>query len=123
MAQKRVLLLGLDPALVNFSPARGLNTDTVRAAGNDAAARLSDMGHEVHQCLLDPAAADESAAVTALTQNTFDCIMIGAGLRALPEHTALFERVINAIHQHAPSAKLCFNTHPSDTVDAVLRWL
>jgi hypothetical protein len=123
MAQKRILLLGLDPALVNFSPTRGLNADTVKAAGNDASARLSEMGYEVHQCLLDPATSDESAALTALSQNTFDCIMIGAGLRAVPEHTVLFERVINAIHLHAPSAKLCFNTHPSDTVDAVLRWL
>jgi hypothetical protein len=47
---------------------------------------------------------------------------IGAGIRALPEHTLLFERIINAVYQHAPAARLCFNTNPNDTVEAVQRW-
>jgi hypothetical protein len=123
MSAKRVLLIGLDPALVDFRPAPGLNADKVRAAGDDARARLGALGCEVHQCLLEPGTTDESAVLTVLSQSTFDCVMIGAGLRAALEETALFERVINAVHQHAPSAKLCFNSHPSDTVDAVLRWL
>jgi hypothetical protein len=49
--------------------------------------------------------------------------MIGAGLRGLVENIILFERVMNVIHQDAPLAKLCFNTQPSDTVEAVLRWV
>src|SRR3974377_2398908 len=35
----------------------------------------------------------------------------------------LFEKLINVVHKHAPQAKLCFNTLPSDTAAAVKRWL
>jgi hypothetical protein len=123
MPAKRVLLIGLDPTLVDFSSAPELNAERVRAAGDDARTRLGAIGCEVHQCLLEPGTTDESAVLTALSQSTFDCVMIGAGLRAALEETTLFERVINAIHQNAPSAKLCFNSHPNNTVEAVQRWL
>src|SRR5262245_59468321 len=39
------------------------------------------------------------------------------------KHFLLFEKLINVIHEHAPQAKICFNTLPSDTADAVKRWL
>lgn len=30
---------------------------------------------------------------------------------------------MNTIHQKAPpSSKICFNTNPADTVEAILRW-
>jgi hypothetical protein len=31
--------------------------------------------------------------------------------------------LINVVHQHAPHAKLCFNTLPGDTAAAVKRWV
>jgi hypothetical protein len=31
----------------------------------------------------------------------------------------LFEKLINMVHEHAPQAKLCFNTKPSGTAQAV----
>jgi hypothetical protein len=49
--------------------------------------------------------------------------MIGAGVRANPSNLLLFEKLINVVHEHAPQAKICFNTVPSDTADAVKRWL
>jgi uncharacterized protein (TIGR03067 family) len=75
----------------------------------------------VRTCLIDLGATAEAVVGKELSENTFDCIMIGAGLRVLPEHTVLFEKVINLIHQNAPAAKLCFNTHPSNTPNAVQR--
>ena len=45
-----------------------------------------------------------------------------APYRHAPQHTLLFERVINAVHRHAPAAALCFNTNPNDTAEAVRRW-
>ena len=122
MTTKRVLLVGIDPALIDFSPSSGRNAEQVRVAGNDAQQRLTALGYEVHQCLVDLGATAEAAVLTALSQHTFDCIMIGAALRALPQHTRLFETIINAVHQNAPIAKLCFNSSPSDTVEAVQRW-
>ena len=122
MAPKRVLLIGIDPNLVDFSRSSGRNAGQVTAAGNIAQERLGALGYEVQNCLVDLGATAEAVVVQALSQQTFDCILIGAGIRALPEHTSLFERIINAVHQYAPSAKLCFNTNPNDTVEAVLRW-
>lgn len=122
MAQKQVLLIGIDPAFVNFSRTSGRTAEQVSAAGNSAQERLGALGYVVQNCLVDLGATAEAVVLQALAQQTFDCILIGAGIRALPENTALFEKIINAVHQHAPAAKLCFNTNPNDTVEAVLRW-
>ena len=54
----------------------------------------------------------------------YDCIMIGAGLRIVPPYFLLFEKLIKVIRRHAlASTKLCFNTNPMDTADAVQRWV
>ena len=50
-------------------------------------------------------------------------MLIGAGIRVLPANFTLFERLINVVHEGAPGAKLCFNTNPNDTQEAVLRWI
>jgi hypothetical protein len=122
MLQKRVLLIGIDPALVEFSRSGGRTAEQVTAAGGAAQEQLSAQGYAVQQCLVDLGATAEAVVVKALAEHTFDVILIGAGIRALPQHTLLFERIINVVHQRAPSAKLCFNTNPNDTVEAVLRW-
>ena len=49
--------------------------------------------------------------------------MIGAGVRTLEPLFLLFEKLINAAHQKAPQVKLCFNSAPDDTAEAVQRWL
>ncbi|MGH2583283.1 MAG: hypothetical protein ACRDJE_00035 [Dehalococcoidia bacterium] len=123
MAQKRVLLIGIDPALVDFSPVRGLDAERVRAAGDEATAALEALGHEVQTCVVGRGETAESVVRETLSQQPYDCVMIGAGLRARIEETLVFERVMNVVHEQAPSAKLCFNTHPATTAEAVLRWL
>lgn len=47
----------------------------------------------------------------------------GAGIRTIPAHFLLFEQILNLVHEHAPGARLCFNTTPATTRDAVLRWV
>lgn len=123
MTKKRILMVGLNPSLVNFAAGSSLNAESVRAAGGAATERLRALGHEVQDCLFDPGTQSEQPLVNLLSRSPFDCIMIGAGLRALPEHTILFEKVINTIHRHAPSASICFNTNPGNTAEAVLRWI
>jgi hypothetical protein len=63
-------------------------------------------------------------AVTArhLGSRSFDCVVIGAGLRA-PPHVLLFGKLINRVHAQAPRAKICFDTTPADTAEAVQRWV
>jgi hypothetical protein len=65
----------------------------------------------------------ETLVQSQLKQRRFDCILIGAGVRANPSNLMLFEKLINVVHEHAPQAKICFNTLPSDTAAAVKRWL
>jgi hypothetical protein len=56
-------------------------------------------------------------------ERRYDCILIGAGIRLIAQNTPLFEKLVNVVHEHAPQAKLCFNTRPDDTAAAVQRWV
>jgi hypothetical protein len=126
MAKKKVLLIGIDPKFIdpNLSTATGWDANRVRAAAQDTNKRLMDLGYDVQGCLVDLGETAESVVSDTLSREKFDCIMVGAGIRALPQHTLLFEKIINTIHQKAPSSsKICFNTNPGDTVEAVLRWM
>jgi malate/lactate dehydrogenase len=58
-----------------------------------------------------------------LQKRPFDCVLIGAGIRKVDTNFNLFENMINAVHEYAPKAKICFNTNPMDTVQSVQRWL
>ena len=126
MAKKKVLLIGIDPKLIDSSLATttGWDTNRVRAAAQDINKRLMELGYEVQSCLIDPKDTSQGIILDTRSKEKFDCIMVGAGVRTLPQHTVLFEKIINTIHQKAPpTSKICFNTNPSDTVEAVLRWI
>ena len=126
MAKKKVLLLGIDSKLIdpNISTATGWDANRVRAAAQDANKRLVELGYELQSCLLDPTGTDESVVLDTLSREKFDCIMVGAGVRVLSQNTILFEKIMNTIHQKArPSSKICFNTNPADTAEAILRWV
>lgn len=126
MAKKKVLLIGIDPKLIdpNLSTATGWDANRVRAAAQDANKRLVELGYELQSCLLDPRGTDESVVSDTLSREKFDCIMVGAGVRVLSQNTILFEKIMNTIHQKAPpSSKICFNTNPADAVEAILRWV
>lgn len=126
MAKKKVLLIGIDPKLIdpNLSTATGWDANRVRAAAQDANKRLVELGYELQSCLLDPRGTDESVVSDTLSREKFDCIMVGAGVRVLSQNTILFEKIMNTIHQKAPpSSKICFNSNPADTVEAILRWV
>jgi hypothetical protein len=85
--------------------------------------RVRDDGYEVIPCLIDLGATAEQVTAAALASRRFDCVMIGAGLRQPPEHLQLFETILNLVHHRAPTASICFNSNPADTIDAVRRWV
>jgi hypothetical protein len=58
-----------------------------------------------------------------LKSASYDCVVIGGGLRLPPKSLFLFETVVNAVHRAAPNAAIAFNTRPEDTADAAARWL
>lgn len=124
--KKSVLVIGLDPALIDFSQpgyAPGMDATKVLAGLKSSENELTRLGYSVQMCLTDFGATAEAVVQSQLKQKRFDCVLIGAGVRAVPSNFLLFEKLINVVHEHAPQAKLCFNTIPSDTVEAVKRWL
>ena len=112
MARKKVLLIGIDPKLIdpNLSTATGWDANRVRAAAQDANKRLVELGYKLQSCL-DPRGTDESVVSDTLSREKFDSIMVGVGVRVLSQNTIVFEKIMNTIHQKAPpSSKICFNT-------------
>ena len=123
---KGVLVIGLDPALIDFSQpgyAPGMDATKVLAGLKSSEEELTRLGYSAQMCLTDFGETAEAVLQSRLKQKRFDCILIGAGVRANPSNFMLFEKLINVVHEHAPQAKLCFNTMPSDTAAAVQRWL
>jgi hypothetical protein len=126
MSSKSVLVIGLDPYLIDFTQPGyppDMNAMKVMAGLKSSEDELTTLGYSVQSCLTDFGETAEAVLQNALKQKSFDCICIGAGVRAVPSNLILFEKLINVVHQHAPQAKICFNTMPGDTAAAVKRWI
>lgn len=122
----RVLVVGLDPAVVDYSrtPVPGLTAEILTATLEAERAKLTALGYEVRMLHIDTGGTAEAVTRDALAQGSYDCIVIGAGVRLAPQHFLLFEKIVNVVHAAAPAtARICFNTRPDDTADAVLRWV
>lgn len=123
---KRVLLLGYDPATVDFSdPALppGMSVEKVHAGVEAALKQFAARGWEGDVCYIRP---DETAGPSVerqLASASYDCVVIGAGVRLPPRRLAIFETVINTVRKSAPGAAIAFNTRPDDSADAAARWL
>ena len=123
---KSVLVVGLDPTLIDFSDpgyAPGMNADKVFAGMKSSENELTGLGYSVEYCLTDFGETAEAVVQSHLLKKPWDCVMIGAGVRANPSNFLLFEKLVNVVHEHAPQAKICFNRGPADTAEAVKRWL
>ena len=122
----RILLVGYDPDAVDFSdPALppGMTAEKIRAGIAAALKQFAARGWEADAGFIGP---DETAGPTVerlLASTSYDCVVIGAGVRLPPRRVAVFEAVINAVHKAAPGAAIAFNTTPEDSADAAARWL
>ncbi len=124
--KKTVLVVGLDPSLIDFSKpgyAPGMNATKVMAGLKTSEDELTGLGYGVQTCLTDFGETAEAVLQVRLAQTRFNCVLIGAGVRVNPSNFILFEKLINVVHEHAPQAKICFNQLPGDTAEAVKRWL
>lgn len=122
----RIALIGYDPAAVDFTdPALppGMSVEKVHAGIEVAMKQFASHGWEADLCFIKP---DESAGPAVerhLASQSYDCVVIGAGVRLPPRHLAVFEAVINAVHKAAPGARIAFNTRPDDSAEAAARCL
>ena len=123
---KRVLLVGLDPATVDFSDPvlpPDMTAEKIHSGVKIALADMSGRGWVAENCYINP---DETAVSTVerrLAAARYDWVVVGAGVRLPPSRLALFEAVVNAIHRAAPQAAIAFNTRPEDTGTAAARWI
>ena len=123
MAGKKVLLIGLDPKVVDYTKWPGLTAEKLKAGSKAGIATLASKGYDASTCFIDHGETAEATVTDALSTTRYECILIGAGVRVDPAEFLLFERLINVILRHAPSARVCFNTGPGDTVEAIERWV
>ncbi|MFJ3584380.1 hypothetical protein ACIPPS_19420 [Streptomyces sp. NPDC090127] len=120
----KVLSIGLHPRALDFSKLPGLDMDAFTARLQAGHAALEAAGIEVVACLID---ADPDGAEAAVREElrgaSFGLAMIGGGVRMMPEHTLLFERLVNVLTESVPGIRLCFNSSPETTIDALRRWI
>ena len=122
----RVLLIGLLPETVDYSdPALppGMNAKKIQAGIEFGLKQITDRGWQASACLIRPDATAGPTVEQKLATTTYDCIVIGGGVRLPPENLLLFETVVNAVKKAAPNASIAFNTIPEDSADAAARWL
>ena len=83
VTKARVLLVGLEPEIVDYSksPVPGLTAAKVRTAVEADSAKLQSLGYSVKSLYVDDGKTAEVALAHALATARYDCIMIGAGLR------------------------------------------
>jgi hypothetical protein len=120
----RILFVGQKPETVDFSdPALppGFNAEKINAGIAVAMAKIAERGWDGTQCMITPDAAGRAMLEQALSAATYDCVVIGGGLRVPPKSLTLFEMVVNTVHKAAPQAAIAFNTRPEDTADAAAR--
>ncbi|WP_146135389.1 hypothetical protein [Antricoccus suffuscus] len=124
MTNARVLQIGIDPEVVDFSPWPGQDADKLRARIGAAKAELSRAGLDVTVCLLpDDADIAESVVTELFANRAYDVVEIGSGLRTSHEYTLIFERIVNTVAALQPGLPFAFNDSPETTLDAVHRGL
>ena len=116
-----VLVIGLDPYRVPGP----WNPKPVAEAIEFGMRALADRGFHAEACLVGLDCSDdvEARVTVALQARSWDCVIVGGGIREPEEQLELFESIINLICRHAPHAAIAFNRTPHDLADAAARGL
>jgi hypothetical protein len=116
-----VLVIGLDPYRVPGP----WNPKPVADAIDIGMTALADRGFYAEACLVGLDGSDdvEARVTAALRARSWDCVVVGGGIRKPEEQLELFESIINLICRHAPQAAIAFNHTPHDLADAAARGL
>ena len=114
----RVLVIGLDPYRVPGPWDPQPIADRIEVGRS----RFVEHGVGAVFCLVGLDGSDDVEAVVtaALCAQPWECVVIGGGVRNQLE---LFERVVNLVRRHAPTAAIAFNSTPADTFEAAARWV
>lgn len=122
----RILVIGYAPDAVDFTdPAVPDGLDEAKVA--EGIERDIELMHE-RGCEAEhlPIRAGDGLVddiQAKLAGRSYDCIVIGAGVRLTEKHVPELERVIAAVREHASQTPLAFNTSPDSSGDAAARWI
>ena len=122
----RILLLGYDPETLDFSDPSlppGMSVEKVNAGIAVALKQFSERGWESDLCLIRPDESAVPAVARQLRSASYDCVVIGGGVRLMARGLALFEAIVNTVRRAAPTAVIAFNSRPDDSADAAARGL
>lgn len=119
---KKVLMVGWHPSVVDYSKYPGLTADKLQAALSADEEKLKALGYDASIGFIHDGETAPGDLAQALSATTYDVVMIGAGVRKDDDHFLVFEKLVNVIHEHAPTARIAFNTGPTDSDAAVQRW-
>ena len=82
--------------------------------------RMPEAGYDYHGFFANPK--DGYQPFTdVVTSRKWDAIIIGFGVRGMPQSTEFFEWLVNEIKEKAPQSKIGFNQSPESTLDAAKR--
>ena len=84
MGRTSVLVIGLEPSLIDFSEEGyrahpGLNAEVARAGLERGKASLAALGFDASLCMIDFGETAAQVVGARLEQARFDCVVIGAG--------------------------------------------
>ncbi|KAJ8117900.1 hypothetical protein OPT61_g996 [Boeremia exigua] len=123
--QLRILITGLtvDSEIPPYFRELFGTPDEIQAAIDADEDRIRDAGYDVTSFQVDDA--DPAAGLQwiedKLRSEHFDGIMIGSGLRLIPEQTALFEDAVDVCRRVKPDAVLMCNSGPGTNLDTLHR--
>jgi hypothetical protein len=113
-----VLVVGYDPRAIP-----GVDAEALRAALDAELARFGGHGVDAAMTLVVFDDSAESTLAASLTEQPWDVVVVGGGIRKAEQLLPFFEQIVNLIRRHAPQAAIAFNTSGGDSVEAAQRWL
>jgi hypothetical protein len=123
---KTILIIGMNPRTIDFTNPelpKGLTVEAIEQGTKATLEKLSAAGYGAELFLMEADAVNLDALGKQLKEKNYDGVVVGNGIRGIKSNFILFEQIINVVHSHAPKSKIIFNSLPTDTEEAVKRWL
>ena len=120
------MLIGQKLETVDFSDSTlppGFDAENINAGIAVAVAKIKERGWQGKTCMIFPDETARHKIEERLSNENYDCVVIGARLRMPPKSLGLFELVVNTVHKAAPNSVIAFNTRLEDTAEVAARQL
>jgi hypothetical protein len=122
----KVLMVGIDPADVDFSDPSlppGVTAEIIRKGIVKGEEDLRGAGHDVGTLYIPTDPAGLGGLAERLARDPVDCVLIGGGVRVPPRNLPLFEAVLNVIARAPSRALVALVDRPDEAGKAVARVL